>query len=130
MSVLVDSSAWIDYFRGSDQSDVVDFLIEQNLLVINDLIFAELTPALHMRKQRRLIALLREVKRYPVEIDWDEITQMQITCMRNGVNGVGIADLIIAQNAIQNDLDLFTFDRHFDSMGKYIPLSIYGERRS
>ena len=126
MSVLVDSSAWIDYFRGNQRGDALDPLIEENLLVTNDLILAELTPALHLRKQRRLIALLREVKRYPVEIDWDDITQMQIACLRNGIKGVGIPDLIIAQNAIQNGLHLLTFDGHFGSMAKYMPLSVYG----
>ncbi|MDA1043788.1 MAG: PIN domain-containing protein [Verrucomicrobia bacterium] len=122
---LVDSSIWIDYFRGQGQPDVVDLLIEDNLVVANDLILAELIPALHLHKQKRLIALLREVKRHPIRIDWDDITQMQITCMRNGVNGVGIPDLIIAQNAIQNDLHLLCSDKHFDLMSKYVPLSLY-----
>ena len=127
MSVLVDSSVWIDYFRGKGKLDVVDLLIEENLIVINDLILTELIPALHVRKQKRLIALLREVKRYPIEIDWDDITQMQITCMRKGVNGIGVPDLIITQNAIQNDLHLLTNDKHFNLISQYIPLSLYGE---
>lgn len=127
MSVLVDSSIWISYFRGSGTSDTVDFLIEDNLVVTNDLILAELTPALHIRRQKRLIVLLREVRRYPIEIDWDDIAQMQITCMHNGVSGIGIPDLIIAQNAIQNDLHLFSLDKHFDLLGKYTPLSVYGK---
>lgn len=127
MSVLIDSSIWISYFRGSGESDTVDFLIEENLVVTNDLILAELTPALHIRRQKRLIALLREVKRYPIQIDWDDITQMQITCLHNGVNGVGIPDLIIAQNAIQNDLHLLSLDKHFSVIGKHMPLSVYGQ---
>ena len=127
MSVLVDSSTWINYFRGAGQgqSDSIDFLVEENLLVTNDLILAELIPALHVRKQKRLISLLRELNRYPIEITWDDVTQMQITCIQNGINGVGIPDLIIAQNAINNDLHLLTADKHFDAMSKYIPLSIY-----
>jgi len=125
MSTLVDSSVWIDYFRGTGQPAVVDVLIEENLLVANDLILAELIPALHLRRQRRLIALLREVKRFPIVIDWDDITKMQITCIRNGINGVGIPDLIITQNAIQNDLRLLSADKHFDLMSNYLPLSLY-----
>ena len=127
MSVLIDSSVWIDYFRGMGEPDVIDLLIEENLIVTNDLILTELVPALHVRKQNRLIALLREVKRYPMQIDWDDITQMQITCISNGVNGIGIPDLIITQNAIQNDLHLLSSDKHFDSISNYIPLSIYAK---
>ena len=46
MSVLVDTSVWIEYFRTGNYSEKVDFLIDENLLVINDLILAELIPFL------------------------------------------------------------------------------------
>lgn len=45
MSILVDSSVWVDYFRGTGlSSDHLDLLIEENLVVTNDLILAELLP--------------------------------------------------------------------------------------
>ncbi len=125
MSTLADSSIWIDYFRGAGRTEIVDLLIEENLIVSNDLILAELIPALHLRRQKRLIALLRQVKRNPIEIDWEDIITMQITCMRNGINGVGIPDLIIAQNAIQNDLHLLTSDKHFVLLSKHLPLFLH-----
>ncbi len=125
MSVLVDSSIWIDYFRGSGRSDELDYLIDENLIATNDLILAELIPPLHVRNQKRLMGLLGEIERYKVDIDWDDITQMQIICIRNGVNGIGIPDLIIAQNAIQNDLQFLTADKHFASIAKYAPLSLH-----
>ncbi len=34
MNVLVDTSIWIDYFRGGDNSSDLDILIDENLLVI------------------------------------------------------------------------------------------------
>ena len=126
MSVLVDSSVWIDYFRGKGASDALEFLIEENLIVTNDLILTELIPPLHLRKQNNLMALLKEVERRPITPNWDDLVQMQITCLKNGVNGMGIPDLIIAQNAIQNDLQLLARDKHFDLLSEYIPLSIYG----
>jgi hypothetical protein len=122
---LIDSSIWIDYFRGAGRTETVDLLIEENLVVSNDLVLAELIPALHLRRQKRLITLLRQVKRSPIVIDWEDITTMQITCIRNGVNGVGIPDLIIAQNAIQNDLRLLSSDKHFELMSRYVPLSLH-----
>jgi len=125
MSVLVDSSIWIDYFRGPSQPGVLDYLIDENLIATNDLILTELIPALRIRRQKQLIALLAEIKQYPINIDWDEIRQMQLTCLRKGVNGIGIPDLIIAQNAMQNDLHIFTADGHFASIGKHIPLLLY-----
>jgi len=126
LSVLVDSSVWIDYFRGTGQADEVDMLIEDNLLVINDLIMAELVPPLQLRGEQRLIALLKEIKRQPISVDWDDIVQMQVTCLQNGINGVGIPDLIIAQNAIQGELVLLSVDKHFALMANYMPLAIHG----
>ena len=126
MSVLVDSSVWIDYFRGKGAFDALEFLIEENLVVTNDLILTELIPPLHLRRQTHLIALLKEVERHPITPNWDDLVQMQIACLKNGVNGMGIPDLIIAQNAIQNDLQLLARDKHFYLLSEYIPLSIYG----
>ncbi len=36
MSVLVDSSVWIEYFRGSGNHASPDFLIAENLVVVNN----------------------------------------------------------------------------------------------
>ncbi|MFH0907591.1 MAG: PIN domain-containing protein [bacterium] len=127
MSVLVDSSVWVDYFRGKGPSQPLDLLIEENLVATNDLILTELIPPLHLRKQNRLIALLKEVERHPITPHWDDLVQMQITCLQNGINGVGIPDLLIAQNAMQHDLQLLARDRHFTLLGKHIPLSMYGD---
>jgi predicted nucleic acid-binding protein len=127
MSVLVDSSVWVDYFRGKGVSDVLELLIGENLVATNDLILTELIPPLHIRRQNKLITLLKEVERCPISPNWDDLVQMQITCLKNGINGIGIPDLIIAQNAIQYDLQLLTRDKHFDLLSEYIPLSIYGK---
>jgi predicted nucleic acid-binding protein len=125
MSVLIDSSVWIAYFRGAGDPGLVDHLIDENLVVTNDLILAELIPPLHLRNQRRLVGLLREIKRSPLAIDWDDIVRMQIACLRAGTNGVGIPDLVIAQHAIRNRLRLFSHDAHFRAMSRHLPLLLY-----
>ena len=127
MSVLVDSSIWVDYFRGKGPSQPLELLIEENLVVTNDSILTELIPPLHLRKQSRLIALLKEMERHSITPNWDELVQMQITCLQNGINGVGIPDLLIAQNAIQYDLQLLSRDKHFALLSEYVPLSMYGD---
>ena len=126
MSVLVDSSVWIDYFRASNgQADDLDFLIDENLVVVNDLILSEIVPALHIRRKRALIRLLGEVSKQPMTIDWPDLIQMQVTCLRNGINRIGIPDLIIAQHATQNGLRLFTLDGHFRLVAEHSPLELY-----
>ena len=125
MKVLIDSSIWIDYFRGGGHSQAVDRLLKDNALVINDLILAELTPSLRLKRQLTLIKLLKTIYRLPLSIDWDDLTKMQTTCLRRGINRVGIPDLIIAQNAIHNDAALYTMDKHFKLLSQYFPLVLF-----
>ncbi len=127
MSVLVDSSVWIDYFRGSEKAAALDLLIEEDLLAVNDLVLAELVPYLRIKRQRKLLSLLHSVERIPLAIDWGDIVEMQVKCIRSGINKVGIPDLIIAQNAIQNNQILFSLDKHFGLIGKVTSLSVFGE---
>jgi len=123
--VLVDSSIWIDYFRDAGRSQAVDRLLEDNALVINDLILAELIPTLLLKRQQALVKLLRTIRRLPLSIDWEELIKMQATCLRKGINKVGMPDLIITQNAIQNDVALYTLDKHFKLLSVHLPLALF-----
>jgi predicted nucleic acid-binding protein len=125
MSVVVDSSVWIEYFRNGNNHEKVDFLIEENLIVTNNLILAELTPFLKMRKQNNLIDLLRNVNRIEIKINWEQLIEFQYLCLQNGLNGVGIPDLIIVQNAMQNDSKIYSLDKHFSSMSVFIDFMIF-----
>ena len=124
MSVLVDTSIWIDYFRGGNDSLQMDFLIDENLLVINDLILTELIPFLKIRNEMRVIDLLNNINRLELSINWNEITDYQYKCLRNGLNGVGIPDLLIAQNAKQNGCKIYTLYNHFYLMKDILSLWI------
>lgn len=129
MSVLVDTSVWIAYFRGTSDLPELELLIDENLIATNDLVMAELIPYLHVRKQQRLISLMSEINRLSLTIDWPDLIQMQTTCLRQGINAVGIPDLIMAQHAIQNHLRLFALDKHFILMSEHLPLSIYENKK-
>ena len=125
MKVLVDSSVWVEYLRGPGDPAPVDGLIEEGLIVTNDLILAEMMPPLLVRGENKLVGLLHVIERLPLSVDWDEIVQMQVACLRGGINKVGIPDLIVAQHAVQNNLVLFSRDKHFSLMSKHFPLSLY-----
>ncbi|MCK5681113.1 PIN domain-containing protein [bacterium] len=113
MSVLVDTSIWIDYFRKGNNLEKLDFLIDENLVVINDLILTELIPFLKVKNQRKVIKLLHNLNKLELIINWEQIVEYQYKCLKNGINGVGIPDLIIAQNAKQNHCEIYSLDNHF-----------------
>jgi len=124
MSVLVDSSIWIDYFRSGKNSEKLDYFLEENLLVINELILAELIPFLKIKRQRKIITLLKAIRKLALNIRWDEIIDMQHQCLKKGIQGIGIPDLIIAQNAVQNHCTVYTLGRHFKMMKHVVHLKL------
>jgi len=125
MGVLVDTSIWIDYFRAGDNSKGLDYLIDENIIVINDIILVELIPYLKLKKQAKVIKLLHEVNRVPLDINWDEIVEFQVKCLKGGANGVGVLDLIIAQNAKQNSCKVYSLDKHFRLLNQVVKVKLY-----
>ncbi|MBN8705392.1 MAG: PIN domain-containing protein [Bacteroidetes bacterium] len=120
--ILVDSSVWIDYFRGSGEIDADRFegLIDTNQICTNELILAELIPVLSQKGQSEVIQALKSVKVIPLTIVWPDIIDLQFMNLKSGINKIGIPDLIILQNVIQNGLSLFTLDSHFQLMKQNI----------
>ena len=120
MNILIDSSVWIDYFRGGDNSEILDSFIDENILCTNYLILSELIPSLNHKGYSKLVKLLCEITKVPLTVDWEKIIQYQTLCISNGINKVGIPDLIILDNVIQNNLVLYSFDKHFDLINSHI----------
>jgi len=125
MSVLVDTSVWVAYFRSGDNSEKIDFLIDENLIVINDLILAELVPSLKVRNQRKIVNLLNNIKKIELSINWDQIITFQSKCLKKGLNGIGIPDLIVAQNAKQNRCKVYSLDNHFNLIKDILELQLF-----
>ena len=118
VEVLVDTSVWIDYFRSGRDSERMDFLISENLVATNDVILAELVPLLLIRKEKNVVSLLKKIKNNTMQPNWQEIVDFQVKCLRAGSSGIGIPDLLIAQNAIHYSTPVYSLDKHFKLMLK------------
>ena len=125
--ILVDSSVWIEYFKGNEKALPLNQLLDTNTVCINDLILAELLPSINHKKENVLKELLLTITKIPLEINWNTIIYMQTQNLKNGINKAGIADLIIVQNVMENDLELFTFDRHFELMSDLNDFRLFSE---
>ncbi|TGL72414.1 PIN domain-containing protein [Leptospira jelokensis] len=125
--VLLDSSIWIEYFRDSNAkvSSEVDKLIDIGNIFTNQLILTEIIPYLKVKKQNQLIQILESIESFEMSIDWKQIIEFQITNLKHGINKIGIPDLLILQNAIQNQCTLFSLDKHFKLMSKVHKLDLY-----
>ncbi|TGK83230.1 PIN domain-containing protein [Leptospira noumeaensis] len=125
--VLLDSSVWIEYFRNSNSriSSEVDKLIDLGNVYTNELILTELIPFLKLKKQTQLIQIMESIESFKIFIDWKQIIEFQTANLKIGINNIGIPDLLILQNTIQNESILFTLDKHFKLMSKIHKLKLY-----
>lgn len=123
--ILVDTSVWIDGFHGGKFLDVLNTLIDRREICVNDLILSELIPSIRIRKEKELEDLLYLLPRVPMQIDWNGVVSMQTENLKHGINKVGLPDVIIAQNAMQNGVQLLSMDKHFELMAEIMPLQLY-----
>jgi predicted nucleic acid-binding protein len=125
-NVLIDSSVWIEYFK-SGGLPKMDRLIEEDLASTNELIITELAPALMQQKEDEILEGLNAIQKIPLQIDWDIIREYQFMNLKNGINSVGIPDLIILHQVIDQKLTLFTIDKHFTLMQKHLTFDLFSE---
>ena len=114
--ILIDSSVWISFFKGNKETLPMLDLIDSNRVCTNDLILSELIPFLVHRKENHLVEILQIIENIELNINWSLIIEMQSINLKNGINKVGVPDLIIAQNAIQKNIPLYSLDKHFQLM--------------
>jgi predicted nucleic acid-binding protein len=117
--ILVDSSVWIDYFRGvaTPETDRLDELLDEELIAIGDLILTEVLQGFDRdrdfnRAQKFLTALTI------IELGGKEIALRAAKNYRQ-LRGLGVTprktiDTIIATRCIESDLPLLYSDRDFD----------------
>ncbi len=124
--VLVDSSVWIQYFKSAG-IPFLEQLLEEDLACTNDLILTELQPVLMHRRRQDILEGLLALDRVPLRINWDAIRAYQLMNLQNGINKVGIPDLIIIQQIIEEKLTLFSFDKHFRLMSGFLNFDLLAE---
>lgn len=110
--VLVDSCIWIDFLGRNLKKDLIERISEDYIICINDAILSEVLPHLIHRKENRAADLLASQINVPLSISWPDIISLQVRMIKAGINKVGILDLIILQNAIQNRCAISSVDKH------------------
>ena len=125
--ILIDSSVWIDYFRGiaTPQSDRLDALLGSEPIVTGDLILAEVLQGFAAERDFDLaLGLLTELD--VIEIGGQAIA---IQAARNfrilrarGVTIRKTMDTLIATRCIEDGLTLLHSDRDFDPFVAHLGL--------
>ncbi|MEC3948915.1 type II toxin-antitoxin system VapC family toxin [Sphingobium sp. HWE2-09] len=129
--ILVDSSVWIDYFRGKEtpQTDRLDALLESEPLAIGDLILAEILQGFSSeRDAERALALLGALE--PVNIGGQAIAVLAARHYRilrgRGITVRKTIDTLIATRCIHDGMALLYSDRDFDPFVEWLGLERVG----
>ena len=127
--ILVDSSTWIDYFRGTitPQSDMLDMLLRQEPLAVGDLILTEVlqgfTDDSGFNQARRVLTSLTVVELGGQKIAIQAAKNFRL--LRNlGVTVRKTIDTVIATKCIENGYHLLHNDRDFDPFAKHLGLRV------
>jgi len=127
--ILVDSSVWIDYFKGVDnrQTDKLDDLLGREPLAIGDLILTEVLQGFPderlFNEARRMLTALTVVELAGQEIAIKAARNFR--ALRNaGVTVRKTIDTIIATRCIESRYDLLHNDRDFDAFVKHLGLRV------
>jgi len=127
--VIVDTSAWIEYFRDGEPSVVakVDRCLEHELVGIGDLIYCEVMQGISSAAERRHVSdLLLSLPRFEmVGFPVAEKAAANYRLLRSrGLTIRKTFDVIIGTFCAEDGLGLVHHDRDFDTMARHIGLQI------
>src|SRR5579872_6756859 len=127
--IVVDSSVWIDYFNGrdTDETDSLDRILSDDLVIIGDLIIVEVLQGFRVeaevRRARRLLETLEFHEMVGKEVALQSAHNYRILRAR-GVTVRKTIDVIIATWCILNQKLLLHTDRDFDPLETYLSLRV------
>jgi predicted nucleic acid-binding protein len=125
--ILIDSSVWVDYFRGVDtaEADKLDTLLGVEQVVTGDLILTEVLQGFISEREfnqgRKLLASLPMIPLVGEEIaiqaarNFRKLRTLGITIRKT-------IDTLIATSCIEKEISLLYSDRDFDPFVQHLGL--------
>ena len=117
-SVLLDTSVWIDAFRGKTPDIVAvtqGLLNDDRVLTCGPVIF-EIKRGLRPPERKKILYLLDALIRLSFgETAWDAAGDLDASLRKKGIT-IPPMDVIIAQLCLHHKVSLFTLDEHFRSV--------------
>jgi predicted nucleic acid-binding protein len=126
--VLVDTSAWIEFFRKprSRCGELIDFLLGERQVCTTPLVIVEVVSgARHRAKFNRLKEDFKALPRVnaPPTL-WEDMIESRWRLKSKGISGVSIPDLIVAHVSLAHRKTILTLDRDFWRMRSILGLDL------
>ncbi len=116
--IFVDTSVWIQYFRGSELDLIrkINGLLDEDQIALAAPVWIELLAGarqIELQKFKRIFYALPRF--YPTESCWNSIEDWVEKARKEGYR-FSIADLLIAAIVKENNARLLTLDKDFHKM--------------
>jgi len=127
--ILVDSSVWVDYFKGkvTPQTGKLDFLLGYEPLAVGDLILTEVLQGFvndrDFEQAQRMMTSLLVVEIGGLNIAIQAARNFR-ELRRHGVMVRKTIDTVIATRCIESGYDLLHSDRDFEPFVTYLGLRV------
>lgn len=125
--VLVDTSAWIEFFKKKEPIyGCVSSLMEEKKVCCLGIVLAEL---LQGGKSEKELAVLREFVHVFNFLDdtlasWQKAGELSNLLLRKGKT-VGLSDCYIAVTAQTQKAAILTLDKHFEIIKSFLSITLY-----
>jgi len=117
--IAIDTSVWIDFFRGRQPvADRVVAALDRDELAVPVPVRIEILSGARRGERPRLARLLRALPVLsPSDETWRRMEEWVSTGAAAG-HRFGVADLLVAAIAVENDCDLWSLDADFERMAR------------
>lgn len=126
--IIADTSAWIDYFNGTDsaEANILDSALEDGAVAIGDIIFLEILQGFRSDKDYKIartkLSVLEQYEMFGREMVIDCADNYRIL-RQKGVTIRKTNDIIIATFCIENKVPLLFSDKDFLPFVKHLKLN-------
>ncbi|MFZ0169251.1 MAG: PIN domain nuclease [Candidatus Dormiibacterota bacterium] len=127
--ILIDSSAWVEFLRGtgSPACAEVDRLLESEIALCDPVLMEVLAGARHPAHLVQLRALLgRASMRHCHPEDYEAAASIYRHCRQSGETVRRLIDCLIAAVAIREQLPVLQQDSDFEIIARHTALSLHG----
>ncbi len=125
--ILVDTSVWIDYFKGQNYHivNLMDAIFAKSNIYVPKVVIAELIQGCKSEKE---ISVIEEFLDAFFIIDnsentWIKAGKLSFSMKKQGKT-VNIVDCFISIIAQENDCLIFTLDKHFKDIKNFIKIKL------
>lgn len=118
---LVDTSVWIDFFRGKTRAGSLEDLLEDNEVLLQSSVLGELVLGGLGTRREAVVADLGRLPTAPCVPD-DEVLELVVGRQLQG-RGIGWVDVHLLASALVSGCNLWTFDRALAAAAEDLGLS-------